>query len=411
MAIETKVRPIWKDLPQLSLEERDRRWGKIRHKMALQGLDGLIIFSMRTMYHGGTTNLRYVTHLDSAGYVLFPLQGEPIVFPGVIHLGEYAPVSQNWVKEVRPRPSPEALVAGVKEIGLERGNLGIVGFGSVQSRLAPDVVPYRAYTKIQESLPGARFSDATGILEEVRLVKSEEEVRFLEKAADLAYLMYEAMVEAARPGNMECQVVAAMIQANVANGGEEDHILLDVGSPPLLHGRYEPTTHLLEKGDIIVVEYHSRYAGYLIAVEHSVSLGEPSKEFQEIHKVSEECFYRGIEKLRPGVLFSEVVEAFRAPADEAGMAYVELGIHGHGLSSPEFPTTVFGGRGGIWHEHGLAKVPNVMLEENMVFGTNIDLHNPNWRKDTGLMVGDTMLVTRNGPRKMTRVPLEFTVVK
>jgi Xaa-Pro aminopeptidase len=410
MAIETKGRPIWKDLPQLSLEERDRRWRKIRQKMALHGLDGLIIFSMRTMYHGGTTNLRYVTHLDSPGYVVFPLQGEPIAFTGVIHLGEYAPVYQNWIREVRPRPSPEAVVAAAKELGLERGKLGVVGFGSLNARIVPDVVSYRGYTGITEGLPNAKFSDASGILEEVRLVKSDEEITFLERSAELAYLMYQAMVESARPGNMECQVVAAMLHANIANGGEDDHILLDAGSPPLLHGRYEPTTHKLAKGDVIIVEYHSRYAGYLIAVEHSVSLGEPSKEFREIHKVSEECFYKGIEKMRAGVLFGEVVEAFRSPAEAAGMAWVELGIHGHGLSSPEFPTTVFGGQNGIWPEHGMARIPSVVLEENMCFGTNIDLHNPRWRRDTGLMVGDTILVTKNGPRKMTKVPLEFTVV-
>ena len=295
-------------------------------------------------------------------------------------------------------------------MGLEKKNIGVVGFGSFQSRICPDVVTFRFYSRLLEALPEAKFSDAGGLMEEVRLIKSEEEIEFLEKASELAYLIYQTMVESARPGVKECEVIANMIRAHVANGGEEDHILLDSGAPPLLHGRYEPTTHRLRKGDVIIVEYHGRYAGYLIAVEHSVSLGEPGKEFREIHHVSEECFHQGVEKMRPGALFGDVIEAFRAPARKAGMGWVELGIHGHGISSPEFPTTVFGGSGGIWHEHGMAKIPQVVLEENMLFGTNVDLHNPKWRKDTGLMVGDTILVTKNGPRKMTRVPIEFTVV-
>lgn len=410
MEIDTKIRPLWKDLPQFSLKERDRRWGKIRQKMAIQGLDCLIIFSQRTMYHGGTANFRYVTQLETSGNAIFPLQGEPIVSPGVIHLGEYAGVMQKWLKDIRPQPSAEKIIEGIKEKGLEKKSIGIVGFGSVQSRICPDVVSYRAYTKLLEGLPGAKFSDATGLMEEARLVKSAEEIKFLEKASNLAYLMYEAMVKAARPGVRECELIADMIRAHVANGGEEDHILLDSGSPPLLHGRYEPTTHKLKKGDVIIVEYHGRYAGYLIAVEHSVSLGEPGKEFREIHKVSEECYARGVEKMRPGVHFSEAIAAIRAPAQKAGMGWVELGLHGHGISSPEFPTTVFGGANGIWQEHGMAKIPELVFEENMLFGTNIDLHNPKWRKDTGLMVGDTILITKNGPRKMTKVPIGFTVV-
>ena len=102
MTLEAKARPLWKDLPQFSLRERDRRWGRIRQKMGIQGLDCLIIFSTRTMYHGGTANFRYVTQLETAGNVIFPLQGEPVVSPAVIHLGEYATLAQKWVKDVRP---------------------------------------------------------------------------------------------------------------------------------------------------------------------------------------------------------------------------------------------------------------------------------------------------------------------
>jgi len=49
---------------------------------------------------------------------------------------------------------------------------------------------------------------------------------------------------------------------------------------------------------------------------------------------------------------------------------------------------------------GLESVP---LEENMVFGINIDIHDPAWRKDVGVMYGDTVLVTSNGPECLVGV--------
>lgn len=54
--------------------------------------------------------------------------------------------------------------------------------------------------------------------------------------------------------------------------------------------------------------------------------------------------------------------------------------------------------------------PEIRLEENMVFGQNIDIHNPKWNPNTGLMLGDTIWVTRDGPKKLTRIPVELTIV-
>lgn len=410
MALEivTGGRPIWKDLPQLSLAERDRRWKKIREKMILAGIDCLLTWGSSGAWNTAAANMRYVTHLAAAGVALFPQEGDPVVWTGLSHTTDYRTATQTWVKDVRPMGPIQAVIHTAKEQGFERSRIGVVGFSNPMARNVPELVPYRAFATFKEALPGAELVNGSWILEELRMIKSPEEIEFLERSARLAELMFQAMVDSARPGVKECEVYANMLRALVANGGEEAMILMDSGSPPLLHGRWPPPTQRpLEKGDIIIVEYHSNYAGYMAAVEHSVSLGEPSQEFREIHQVSQEVFARGTAKMWPGTPFGEVIEAFRAPVQEAGMAYVECGIHGHGLSSCEFPSCVYSKE---WGEHGLAQVPAVELAEGMVFGTNIDIHNPRWSKATGLMLGDTILVTREGPRKLTSIPLEFTVV-
>ncbi len=43
----------------------------------------------------------------------------------------------------------------------------------------------------------------------------------------------------------------------------------------------------------------------------------------------------------------------------------------------------------------------------MVFGTNIDIHDPRWRSDAGIMFGDTILVTEGAPRRLVGVPTEL----
>jgi Xaa-Pro aminopeptidase len=168
-------------------------------------------------------------------------------------------------------------------------------------------------------------------------------------------------------------------------------------------------------------EFHTSYAGYLTACEKSVFIGQPPKELAYIHEICVECFEKGIERLRPGVTVGEAVQAFREPAERAKMEYIELGFHGHGLSSPEFPTVVYAPQRPD-DKNGTEKSDDkawtgvygsnaIELKENMVFGTNIEIHDPAWRNDIGIMgPGDTIWITDRGPVKLINTPLDFTTV-
>ena len=94
----------------------------------------------------------------------------------------------------------------------------------------------------------------------------------------------------------------------------------------------------------------------------------------------------------------------RHPVLSRGLDYLELGFHNHGLSSADFPTIVYKPGMGIM---GGDNMPDFVLQENMVFGTNIDIHNPGWKTDVGVMLGDTIQVTSAGGRRLVGIPLEL----
>ena len=181
-----------------------------------------------------------------------------------------------------------------------------------------------------------------------------------------------------------------------------------------LGGRWPQTqsTRVLEKGDVVTTEYHGNYGGYNHATEHSISLGEPRKEYLKIEQVCEEVFNAEVEALRVGATLEEVEKKIRAPVRKAGMMYAECGIHGHGLSSPELATFVYGPPSECLYGEAVSinQVIPFELKENMVFGMNIDISDPRWNKKAGLMLGDTLVVTKNGGRKLSKIPVELTVV-
>lgn len=407
-------------VPQLSLAERDRRWQATRRAMSNEGIDCLLLWGNDIFWDMGMANVRYLTQIGSKmhAFVVFPLHGEPVVFTGLPHMNRPLSIylsTQRWVTDIRINIGIAKVATTLQELGFERATIGIVGFGTT---LVPDNVPHQEYVTLLERLPAAKFVPARHILDRQRTIKSEEEIRMLEKAGELALKTVQTMVASARPGVRECELYANMVHTQISNGCEPIvfNLLhsgpatapLSDGLQHLVHGcEYPgaPTTRPLRAGDLIVTEFHTSYGGYLAATEFSVFVGKAPRELRRIHEVAMECLNSGIEKMRPGVTLRELWEAFRRPCERAGIDYVELGFHGHGLASPDYPSVTYKtGEAPMLTGDALG---DVVVQENMVFGTNIDLFDPNWRPDVGIMFGDMLHVTRNGARKLVNIPMQF----
>lgn len=421
-------------LPQFSLKERNRRWAAIREDMGLHNLDCLLFVGNDRFYGYASANVRYVTQISGqriGAVVIFPLWGNPLVFAAAPHFHDdpfpLYKAYNNWISETRAFTGLKPVVESLKAMGYERGNIGLVGFkGAFNS----STISYQEYQFLLEELPKARFSEATPILERIRMTKAQEEIEMLKRSGEISRLKIDTMIKMAVPEMRECELYAEMAKTEISHGAEAFVFnLLASGSVTdlgliqhLLHGKAQPlspTTRPFRKGDLIITEFHTSYAGYLTGCEKSVFIGEPPEKLKRIHDVAVECLENGIQKLRPGVTIGEALEAFCAPAKKANFAFTELGFHGHGLSSPEFPTMIHT----LKRPESLANTEqstkgtvvygfsSIEIKENMVFATNIDIHDPAWRPDVGIMGPvDTIWVTKGGPVKLIGTPLDFAVV-
>ena len=407
-------------VPQLSLTERDRRWRATRQAMSEEGIDCLLLWGNDLFWDMGVANVRYLTHIGSkmATFVVFPLSSDPIVFAGLPHMNRPLSIyhsTQNWVSDIRVNIGIDNVASTLKELGYESSRIGVVGYGTT---LVPDNITHREYVRLVERLPRAQFVEATDLVAKQRVIKSDEEIRMLEKAGELAYKTVQSLIASARPGVRECELYANMVHTQISSGCEPVIFNLLHSGPAtasvseglqhLLHGSEQPgapTMRPLREGDLVVTEFHTSYGGYLAATEFSVFIGKAPKELQRIHEVAVECLESGTESMRPGTTLRELWEAFRRPCSRAGLDYVELGFHGHGLSSPEYPSVTYKPREAPMLTGDA--LGDFVIQENMVFGTNIDIFDPNWRTDVGIMFGDMLHVTKNGARKLVNTPTQF----
>ena len=355
------TRELLKCMPQMSLRERDRRWDKARKEMLMGGIDALVFLGNDIYWGMGMANLRYMLQVDSqiGAYAIFPLTGDPVVWNSVVHMNRlfnmYLAV-QEWFTDVRTYGGLGLIAEELKSRGLDRSKLGLVAFSSTiqvtPTFLHDDIV------NLEKILPHAKFTDASPLLQEMRMVKSEEEIDMLRKAGKVARKVVDAMVNTARPGATEAEVYAEMIRTQIANGGEPnifnmlasgpvDHPAADLWH--LLHGCEQPLTpsmRPLSAGDIVVAEWHTKFGGYRCHTEYSVYLGKKApKELLDI--------WGGV----GGVPGSEQGGTHRRPHDRRGSRDDPQARRARRprLGRARFPC----------HGHGLARVPDRDLSRRL----------------------------------------------
>jgi len=405
------------ELPRFSLKERDRRWAEIRNEMKKQHLDGLVSCGAPSKWDFTVANARYISQVGGNStytFVVFPLEGEPTCYieSSADSILDYFKRAQDWVKDIRLKkaqgPWADVLVSRLKELGLEKKNIGVDGLaGSLD---ANGWFPYSIYKRILELMPEANFVATNDMLERIRAIKSPEEITFLEKAARLGDLMLEACSHTARPGVKECEVYGKMKEAMISNGGEDPTLFLWASDAyPLVHPFRMPTTRPLQKGDLIIFEIHPKYGGYFTHVERTFCLDPPDKEFLSIYEGCLETYARGLELFAPGRKISEAMTEVKKVVESRGLGVCELGIHGHGLSSLEYPR---------YRHHALhtdTKAIDSIENEfrpGMVFAFNIDLFNPRWRNgETGCVFAETILITEGETKRMHSFPTGFQTIR
>jgi len=61
----------------LTLDERDRRWKKVRDAMEKRGLECLVIWGSYGRFRHFGANLKYLSNISAEGYLVFPLKEDP----------------------------------------------------------------------------------------------------------------------------------------------------------------------------------------------------------------------------------------------------------------------------------------------------------------------------------------------
>src|SRR3954469_970519 len=209
--------------PRFSIAERDRRWAEVRARMRAAKLDVIVVPNNTGHSTDFQSNARYLSHVGGGGdadiAVVFPLEGA-VTAIATTAKARWTKV-QDWTSDLREarRRYGKVAVERLKELGVERGRIGVTGLGG-GTRTPEGTISHGFYSQLREAFPQAELVDATPILTEARYLKSDEEVAVLTRSIEIVELGVAAKIAAARPGVSDWQVWAAAIGTMLQNGSE-----------------------------------------------------------------------------------------------------------------------------------------------------------------------------------------------
>jgi Xaa-Pro dipeptidase len=341
------------------------------------GLRGAIIVPGPNMqYFTGVNSLL----LERPFMLLVPAYGEPHLVSPAFEAGPYE--AGSLPLEIHPwtdsQGSEGAIAKAVKGVGM-KGKWGVEGR-----------VPY-LYLDMLMKQASPKLRSAEPILQGMREVKDEEEVKLLRKSASILSRAFQEFPGLLREGLTELEVAKAAVDTIYSKGATHvDDMLVQSGARAAdPHGL--PTSKKIERGDSIIMDVGATFEGYYSDITRAFCIGQSS----EMEKVYHEVLLAnasGIGAAARGVRVGEVDAAARGVLRKAGMGkyFTHRTGHGLGLEIHEAPYVVEGGR--------------EKLQPNMCFTVEPGVY---IRGKLGVRIEDDVLIDGRRGLAITDTPKEF----
>jgi Xaa-Pro dipeptidase len=399
--------PLYRDAvwEQFSEDEYARRYAALRDKMREHKLDAVIVPGgpSHWSFGGGMTWLTGHWEWHAlASYVLVPLKDEPtLIFSmGGTHCEavrrQVAPALSD-VRQSRGGRYAEVMVERLKEIGLERGRIGLVEIDPRHK----DYMPVNQYNDLRAGLPDADLVFTRSFIHELVVIKSAEELDCVRKAGVLCERAMRAMIAAAKPGATESDLRGAAGSAMLQGGGDIDFLIIGstpMADPAMFFGNPRPSERKLKIGDIVIMEIAAGYRGYTAQIGSPICLGPPT---EMVRKFWEEITLPGYRKIVAEIKPGNPIDNVRI----AAQFFRKMGVQSR-------PTQIHGIDIVTATPHVFAERTEARDADKVFLPGMVTMAEPNPITADGMFgifLGHTFIVTPNGHEVVDEFPLEIAI--
>jgi Xaa-Pro aminopeptidase len=181
--------------------------------------------------------------------------------------------------------------------------------------------------------PALRLADLGCAVEQLRVVKDEEEISCLRIGAEIADQALGELLESILVGRTERHLALELERRLVDHGADGPAFPTSVATGPNSGRRgHRPTDRRVEEGDFLSVCLGAAYRGYRCEIGRTFVIGTSPAGWQiELYDLVFAAQRAGRETLVPGAACRDVDRAARQVLDAAGYAEALTALTGHGV--------------------------------------------------------------------------------
>jgi Xaa-Pro aminopeptidase len=331
---------------RISTDELERRWKAVRQVMKERRLDFLILQNC-TNYLGGY--VKWFTDLPALhNYpvtVIFPRDDEmTTIWSGPRAPSEPAPPTWS-LRGVKKRISVPVIPSlgyssifdaeKVAEELAQYGNcrIGMVGMGFISAAF---------YKYVTEHLSAANFEDATDLVDTIKMIKSDEEIRYIKETCEMQDAVFQYALTHIQAGRRDYEVYADVRHRLMEMESEQAIVL--VGSAPA--GKPAPMlaehfgNRMIEDGDQVTLLIEANGpSGFYGEILRIICLGKVSPELERQFELVQKAQKVTLSLLKPGAAPKAIWDANNEFMRSSG--YPEerrIYTHGQGYDLVERPS-------------------------------------------------------------------------
>ena len=378
-----------------SKEEFQKRKDDVLKSMNKQNLDALLMFRQESMY--------WLTGYDTFGYVFFQTlvldkNGNLILLTRAPDLRQAQNTSniediRIWVDKDKSNPT-EDLKKILNELSLKGKKIG---------------VEYEAYgmtgrnaLRLNETLKDyCDLKDESELVTKLRVIKSQEEIVYVKKAAELADNALDQAWKYCKAGVNEAKILAEMQKIVLEGGGDypANEYIIGSGHNALLC-RYQAEKRNLSNQDQLSIEWAGTYKHYHSAMFRTILLGKTDPKHIKMHEACVQALKNCESKLKPGNKIGEVFDIHAKTFDDLGFNKARMNACGYSLGSTFSPN---------WMDWPMLYTGNpYVIEPGNVFFLHMILMDST--SNLAMNLGETYLVTENGNERLGKQKLDLVVL-
>ena len=257
------------------------------------------------------------------------------------------------------------------------------------------------YEKIKSGLPNAKLKDSERLVNWVRLIKSNAEIKLMKSAAQISEKGMKTAIESINPGVRQCDAVAE-IQKTLFNGTTEFGGEYSSIATLLPTGKGTSASHLTAtqdkfvSGEATIIELSGTYKRYHAPMARTVLLGKPDQKKIDAMKATNEALEAGISVTKPGNTANDVAQKFWSVLDKYNIKKESRTGYSIGIGYPP-----------DWGEHTLniSKHDKTILQPNVTFHMIAVMQFGDW----GVEASEAIRVTENGSELFCNMSKELYI--